>query len=214
MSEPVDSAIELVGAIARWSSQGSIRTHGTLWYGMMCRSFVLFERMLRTSLQQFVAAEPNLEANAIKRLTFGECFAEVRRVVPQIEQRIALRIPGQYVSPILPNSDQRIWKEAIRRRNKLVHKGPGFFDSVDHNAGRFWREYRIEETLESQACRAWEIGRHLAGSQLVLVAIHLSGTPIKDAIKMLEAAQDVGRDDERNWAGDIIAINDFHERLS
>lgn len=223
-NELLATAVELVGATARWSSEGPMRTRGTLWYGMICRSFVLLERMLRSTLEQLNAIDPELgntilrsavSGKSIERLTFGQCLVVVHRLLPKIESSIVAKVQDRAIQPpIFPEIDQAIWREAIIRRNKIAHSGPGFFDSVDFNAGRTWREYRVEEPLESQSLRVWEMCRHLAKSPLILTAIQLLGTPVDRALEKMDFAENIENKRERNWAtaGRMAMgfVNEFH----
>ena len=101
----MNDVLELIAATVRWSresEQSKFFFSGTLWYGMMCRNFLLLERILRSIAHELSALAPHdaeriaserAQGKAIERMTFGQCFSVVEGIVPIVSQRIYVICP-------------------------------------------------------------------------------------------------------------------------
>jgi hypothetical protein len=222
MSAVLDAAVEYVASTARWSTEAArpyIR--GTLWYGIMARSFLLLERVLRSCMGQLSIIVPNeikvaskfrAQSKSLEEMTFGQLLGVAEQVASDLPALLVnkfsnLRIPLN----LLTNEDRTSWKLLLALRNQITHEGPGFFDSVDFGAGRVWRKYTIDKPLGEQADEVWEIGRHLCRSPLVMTCIEMQGVSEETALIRLESAEKTPftLNDIRNDHTD--AINALHE---
>lgn len=224
MSDVLNTAIEFTVATNRWSSGGSnsaYMTTGTLWYGMMCRSFVLLERLLRCCLREFARMDESLITRALRRcgsgkpldsLTMGQCLAVLSDLAPALAPILNARTQTDpRNSELFPERDRQAWKLIIAQRNRMAHDGPGFVDSVDLFSGRTWRRYQIEEPLDKQAAEVWRIGRQLCRSRVVLTCVELQGISPERAVEELERAESVELGLKEISARGNQAIDDFHE---
>jgi hypothetical protein len=185
----MNDVLELVAAIARWSRQGQMSGfffQGTLWYGMMCRTFLLLERILRSVAIELSSLAPKGAAKVVderagkrpvSRMTFGQCLAVVEILVPLVSEQVYKVCPKlEFGQMLLTDSDLKLWRRAVFLRNRMAHHGPGFLDSVDLNAGRIWRSSVQREPLETQAEEIWKICRLLCTSPLIVSYLALKGT--------------------------------------
>jgi hypothetical protein len=200
MSEVLDAGIQYVASTTRWSGHASrMYMQGTLWYGIMCRSFLLLERMLRLSLIEVarlanleiqVASKSRASGKPLDAMTFGQCLGVLEEIAPSLSGVLVSAFPHlQIPLSLLPNDDRIGWNRVVSLRNRMTHEGPGFLDAVDLRSGRIWRRYRIVEPLEKQATEIWAIGRHLCRSPFVLTCIALQGCDESLAIAELDSAE-------------------------
>jgi hypothetical protein len=200
MSDILDTAVEFTAATTRWSTGGSrslYMTTGTIWYGMMCRSFVLLERLLRSCLIEFSRVDESLVAESRRRrgygraldsLTMGQCFGVLEDLSPRVMHNTPNLNAG---GDLLPEGDLKAWQRIVSLRNRMAHHGPGFLDSIDLFSGRVWREYEVQEPLEQQAKDVWKLGRQVCRSRVVFACVSLSGVSPEEAIIKLDAAETI-----------------------
>jgi len=213
------TAVDFTAATARWSSAGSgsmyIRV-GTVWYGMMCRAFVLLERLLRSCLDEYKSRYENLLTEATprrwKRLTMGQCLHVLRDAAPALSLALGTDVPESLRSSelLLPEEDLLTWEKIVDLRNQMMHQGPGFLDSVDLFSGRVWRKYEVSVPLDEQSRVLWELGRRVCRSALVLNCIALQGASIEDALKDLERAESLTLTFRELSTDAPQAITEFH----
>jgi hypothetical protein len=200
---------------------------GTLWYGMMCRTFLLLERILRSVIVEFSSLSPDSAARISRvraggkptsKMTFGDCVAVAEELVPIVSEHIRLKEPTLATnSPLLPDADLQLWKRAVFLRNRIAHHGPGFLDSVDLNAGRLWRSSVAREPLEDQADEIWRLCRTLYSSPLIIGYLAIKGIPASVSQPELKKAEQVVLEleslrQELSSAGQAAsaAVSEFH----
>ncbi len=226
----INDVLELVTATVRWSraSQTSkIFLSGTLWYGMMCRSFLLLERILRSAIAELsqlgpVAATEIAKERAggkpIAQMTFGQCVAFAEVLVPLVSVRLNNSEFGTDRS-LLSHADVQLWKRAVFLRNRMAHHGPGFLDSVDLSAQRIWRSPVEErEPLEVQAEEIWRLCRQLCSSSLIISYLAIKGIPAsltraqiaKAEQAVMELQLDTRQELRTIGHAASIAVNEFH----
>lgn len=204
MSDVLDTAIEFTAATTRWSKGGSSSVYmstGTLWYGMMCRSFVLLEKLLRYCLREFSHADESLVAASrrcrghgkpLDALTMGQCLAVLEDLAPRLTVGLTAVTQSQASDrDLLPKDDYEAWQRIVSKRNRIAHDGPGFFDSVDLFSGRTWRKYEIDEPLHEQATEVWRLGRKICRSAVVLTCVERQGVAPEHALEALDKAESV-----------------------
>src|SRR5437867_6110803 len=186
MSDILDAAVDYLASTSRWSGDAErIYMQGTLWYGIMCRSFLLLERMLRLTLIEVskvakldieMASKSRASGRSVDRMTFGQCVGVLEEIAPGLPAALVNARPD-IRTPInmLPEDDRIGWNRVFSLRNRMAHEGPGFLDSIDLRAGRIWREHETHEPLDRQARDIWAIGRQLCRSTFVLTCIALQG---------------------------------------
>jgi hypothetical protein len=200
MSEILNAAIAYVASTVRWSGDtGAMYMQGTVWYGIMCRSFLLLERILRQSLVEvsafadseiLAASKSRANGKPLLAMTLGQCVGVLEEVAPALPAKLVDAFPQLRIPlALLPNNDRVSWNRVVSLRNRMAHDGPGFFDTVDLKAGRIWREYKITDPLDQQAKEIWTIGRRLCRSPFVLTCIVLQGSDEELALAKLEAAE-------------------------
>jgi hypothetical protein len=223
----LQTVLELVTAMMRWSRYRSdgLYITGTLWYGMMCRTFVLLEQILRLILSEMsqFTSERAVEARSrhadrkpLSAMTFGQCLGVLREIAPQASHKIG--------SELLSLNDLAAWERIVFVRNRLAHHGPGFLDSVDLAAGRVWRSQPVCEPFERQAAEIWNLGTRLCRSPLVMACITLQGVEETEASEQLRKAEELilnsgERTDVREahrsfWRAAPDMINLFHQQSS
>jgi len=206
---------ELLRCHNRWAADGYAQTPTTVWYGQMCRSSILFERIIRRCHATFRSA---LRNDSSRSMTMGECFYATRMLAPQVMDLIHERLPGfGFQNGLLPRQDSRRWHFIIALRNKLMHEGPGFLESTDMHAGRRWSKdawsnsHSRTQTL-SQSLR--RVGQTIAFSPLVAAAAVLEGREPATTRRELEAilADESSSTDSRriDYATMPELINEFH----
>ncbi|MGY4617276.1 hypothetical protein ACVWZ4_002503 [Bradyrhizobium sp. USDA 4472] len=226
----MNEIFELIAATVRWSRQvemNGVFADGTLWYGMMCRTFLLLERILRSIVRDLSSLAPSdaekianerAQGRSIDRMTFGQCLAVAEMLVPIVSQRVCAvnsELEGQ---TLLSDVDLKIWRRAVWLRNRMAHQGPGFLDTVDLYAGRIWRHADEREPLEVQAQEIWEISRSLCASPLIVAYLALKGiTPDRTRAELLkiensELKLQLLKRGELHAAGQAAetSINEFH----
>lgn len=196
--EILTAGIEFTAATTRWADNtASFYKSGTVWYGIMCRSFLLLERALRCCVVEVSkiasedlrkAAERRALGKPIRAMTMGQCFGVLEEIAPALSGKLASILPD-VSREVLPSEDRFAWNRIISMRNRLAHKGPGFLDTVDLIAGRIWREYKIEVPLEQQAHEVWQLGRQLYRSALVVACAALQGTTRETFHEQLDRAE-------------------------
>lgn len=204
MSDVLNTAVEFTAATTRWSTGGSrslYMTTGTIWYGMMCRSFVLLERLLRSCLIEFSGVDESLVAESRRRrgygraldsLTMGQCLGVLEDLAPRLTHVLRTHVPNIHAGgDLLSQGDLKAWQRIVSLRNRMAHHGPGFLDSVDLLSGRVWREYEVQEPLDQQAQAVWKLGRQVCRSRVVLACASLSGVSPEEAIIKLDAAETI-----------------------
>jgi hypothetical protein len=200
MSDILDAAVDYIASTTRWSGDADrICMQGTLWYGTMCRSFLLLERMLRLSLAEVSrvapseiekASESRASNKPLRALTFGQCVGVLEAVAPTLPDLLVNAYPSIHMrQDMLPDNDRIAWNRVVSLRNRMTHKGPGFLDSIDLRAGRIWREYDLDEPLDQQAKEIWAIGRQLCRSPFILTCIAIQGCDEKTSIAKFMAAE-------------------------
>lgn len=223
MSDVLDTAVEFTAATTRWSTGGSrslYMTTGTIWYGMMCRSFVLLERLLRSCLIELSRVDESLVAESRRRrgygraldsLTMGQCLGVLEDLAPRVMHVLSTNIPNLDVGgDLLADSELKAWQRIVSLRNRMAHHGPGFLDSIDLFSGRVWREYEIQEPLDQQAKDVWELGRQICRSRVVLSCVSLGGVSPEEAIIKLDAAETTQFTFKEISARGNQAIDAFH----
>jgi hypothetical protein len=229
--EMLNDVLELVAATARWSRQSEMSNYflqGTLWYGMMCRTFLLLERILRSVAAELSLLAPTdaekiaierAEGRSLSRMTFGQCLAVVEMLVPLVSKQVFSIHPeldtGQR---FLSDADLKLWKRAVALRNRMAHHGPGFLDTVDLNAGRIWRSSITREPLEEQAEEIWRMSRTLCASPLIINCLAVKGSPpavtraelIKAQEAVLELRLSVRHEVRASGHAASIAVETFH----
>jgi hypothetical protein len=223
----VDDIFELVSATARWSKMGGLFSQGTLWYGMMCRTFLLLGRILRSTAQELSSLAPcdaqtiaskRAQGKSIDRMTFGQCLAVVEMLVPVVSQRVYAVRPELAVEELLSQADLKLWKRSVFLRNRMAHQGPGFLDTVDLQAGRIWRCSDEREPLDVQAEEIWQISRTLCASPLIVSYLALRGiAPDVSRAELLKIENSVLQvqlqtfDEVKNISRrGTVSINEFH----
>ena len=204
MSVVLNTAIEFTAATTRWSTGGSrslYMTTGTVWYGMMCRSFVLLERLLRSCLIEFSRVDETLVAECRRRrgygraldsLTMGQCLGVLEELAPRLMPVLSTNTSSVDVrEDLLTEDDLGAWQRIVSLRNRMAHHGPGFLDSIDLFSGRVWREYEVQEPLDQQAKDVWKLGRQVCRSPVVLACVSLGGVSPEEAIQKLDAAETI-----------------------
>jgi hypothetical protein len=82
-TDVLGAALDYIASITRWSGNADriYMTQGTLWYGTMCRSFLLLDRMLRLSLIEVStvanseierASKSSASGKPVSQMTFGQ----------------------------------------------------------------------------------------------------------------------------------------------
>jgi hypothetical protein len=225
----MNDVLELIAATERWSRQsemGGFFLQGTLWYGMMCRTFLLLERILRSVATELLSLAPAdamniahkraVQGRPADRKTFGQCLATVEMLAPLVSKRVCAIHPALAGQTLLSDKDLILWRRAVFLRNRMAHQGPGFLDSVDLGAGRIWREFDEREPLEAQAKEIWEMCRYLCVSPLIVSYLALKG--IAPDMMRAELAKigesplelQLSMSDQMKNAGDAAIINEFH----
>jgi len=221
----VNDILELVAATARWSREAKVNpyfSHGTLWYGQMCRTFLLLERILRSILQELSSLAPSdaqkfasdrAQGKSVDRMTFGQCLAVIEMLVPVVSQRVCDVRPELADQELLSEADLKSWKRSVFLRNRMAHEGPGFLDSVDLQAGRIWRSDDEREPLDVQAQEIWQLSRSLCGSPLILSYLALRGiAPDVSRAELLKIENSMLEVLTVRRSGDaaMVSINEFH----
>jgi len=226
----VNAVFELIAATVRWSresEQSKFFFSGTLWYGMMCRNFLLLERILRSIAHELSALAPHdaeriaserAQGKAIERMTFGQCFSVVEGIVPIVSQRIYVICPELAAQTLLSDADCKLWKRVVSLRNRIAHHGPGFLDSVDLSAGRIWRSTDEREPPEAQAQEIWRVSKSLCKSPLVISYLALKGiAPDVTRAELMKVENseleiELRKSDKWKTYGELAAksINEFH----
>jgi len=200
MSDILDAAVDYLASTSRWSGDAErIYMQGTLWYGIMCRSFLLLERMLRLALIEVstvakldieMASKSRANGRSVDRMTFGQCVGVLEEIAPGLPAALVNARPNLR-TPInmLPEDDRIGWNRVVSLRNRMAHEGPGFLDSVDLRAGRIWREHETHEPLDRQARDIWATGRQLCRSAFVLTCIALQGHDDRTSLAKFAAAE-------------------------
>jgi hypothetical protein len=127
MSAILDVAVEFTVATTRWSGRPeNLYTSGTLWYGMMCRSFLLLEKLLRLCVVELFKAVPDAMRDAAERragakppevMTMGQCLGVVEAAVPSLDTTLKNRYPQLSVpSDVLPKLDRLAWNRLVSLR--------------------------------------------------------------------------------------------------
>jgi hypothetical protein len=225
MSNILEAAVTYIAATTRWSSDAdSMHMRGTLWYGIMCRSFLLLERMLRLSLlevsdvastQVKAALRSRAGGKPLSEITLGQCVGVLEELGPSLPGLLVEACPHLRIALILlPESDRNAWKRILILRNRMAHDGPGFFDSVDFRAGRMWRKYDIDEPLDHQAKEVWTLGRQLCRSPFILTCIALQGVDESVSLAQLESAERSEFSLAETAPEMVEAIEAFHSRYS
>lgn len=223
MSKVLQAAIEFTAATNRWSAGGAnsiYMTTGTIWYGMMCRAFLVLERLLRSCIEELSKVDENLAAESRRRrgagkplnsLTMGQCLGVLEDLAPTLGSLLSENYPEIAMeSEMFPAADREAWGRILALRNRMVHHGPGFFDSVDYFSGRIWRSYEIDEPLHQQAQDVWRVGRELCRSAAVLTCIALQNVSAADALRALAQAESVQLELSEISASGNQAIEDLH----
>ncbi len=225
MSAILETEIEFVAATRRWSGRTDpMYWSGTVWYGMMCRSFLLLERMLRLCVVELYsvagdsmrkAAERRAAAKPPDVMTMGQCLGVLEDVAPSLSAVLRSQYPELSVPiDVFPASDRVAWSRILSSRNRLAHNGPGFLDSVDMFSGRIWREYKIDVPLEQQSKEVWGLGRQLCKSPLIVTCITLQGVVPNAAQEQIEKAELVTLTLHELSSSGQQAIEDFHKPSS
>jgi hypothetical protein len=195
---------------------------GTLWYGIMCRSFLLLERMLRLSLlevSRFIPAQVSAASarrtggKPLRELTLGQRVGVLEQLGPILPGLLTQACPDLKVPvSLLPHVDLDAWKRILELRNRMAHEGPGFFDSVDFHSGRIWREYDVQEPLNKQANEVWTLGRQVCRSPFILTCIALQGVDQSVSLTKLDAADRIEVRHRETGREIESTINEFHTR--
>jgi hypothetical protein len=128
MSEVLGTAVEFVAATTRWSGRSDfIYLSGTVWYGMMCRSFLLLERMLRSCVVELSpAARESMPKAAGRRagakpphaMTMGQCLGVLEDLARSLPEILKSRYPElSFPSNVLPGPDRIAWNQILSLRN-------------------------------------------------------------------------------------------------
>jgi hypothetical protein len=199
MSSILDAAVEYVASTTRWSADvARPYIRGTLWFGILSRSFLLVERLLRLCLIELSTALPELlkaasraraQGKSLEEMTFGQLVGVLEEIADELRVLLANIYPTIKVpAKLLSNDDRNRWKIALALRNEITHEGPGFSDSVDLEAGRVWRRYASAKRQELEGGEIWEIGQHLCRSPFVLTCVKMQGIDENAAIRKLDVA--------------------------
>lgn len=219
-------AIEFVNSSDRWSHEVEPYGRRTLWYGMLCHSFVMLDQLFRGVTEELLMAtgieHSKIQTTAprgVSGATMGQCLTLLTQFSRKIEQVAAGALVDRWRRRrIMTKEDTIVWRDIIRCRNALVHNGPGYLDSVDLFAGRSFsgRQQMSEEGRAELAETVWTNGGRLCESEAVVLAVLYQGMTREFFTNQLRPARvDVRRaPSATELRATIATINAFHGSLS